>query len=80
MGFPAKCAVGQSAARRKRFIKIPPSRRGHAFVQCGASDRSLGFEDEDFGSSSGWWAASVATYCPSRLGELPKFLSSKPCE
>ena len=33
-----------------------------------------------FGELPGWWAATVATYCPSRLGELPKFLSSKPCE
>ena len=49
-------------------------------LQSGASDHSLGFEDEDLGSSPGWWAATVATYSPSRLGELPKFLSSKPCE
>ena len=51
-------------------------------VQSGpwASDRSLGFEDEDLGSSPGWWAATVATYCPRRPGELPKFLSLKPCE
>ena len=25
-----------------------------------------------------WWAATVATYCPSKPGELPKFSSSKP--
>ena len=49
-------------------------------VQSGASDRSLGLEDEDLGSSPGWWAATVATYRPSRLGELTKFLSSKPCQ
>ena len=49
-------------------------------VQSGAAYHSLGFEDEDLGSSLGWWAATVATYCPSRPGELPKFLSSKPCE
>ena len=52
----------------------------HRLEQAGASDHSLGFEDENFGSSPGWWAATVATYCPSRSGELPKFLSSKPCE
>ena len=45
-----------------------------------ASGHSLGFEDVDLGSSPGWWAATVAAYCPSRLGELPKFVSSKPCE
>ena len=49
-------------------------------VQCGASGHSLGFEDEDLGSSPGWLAATVATYCPNRPGELSKFLSSKPSE
>ena len=40
-------------------------------LQSGAADRSLiGFEDEDLGSSPGWWASTVATYCPSRPGEL----------
>ena len=49
-------------------------------LQSGAAYHSLGFEDENLGSSPGWWAATVATYCPSRPGELPKLLSSKPCE
>ena len=49
-------------------------------VHYWASRHSLGFEDEYLGSSPGWWAATVATYCPSRSGELSKFLSSKPCE
>ena len=49
-------------------------------VQSGAAGHSLGFEDEDLESSPGWWAATVATYCPSRPGELPKFSSSKPSE
>ena len=49
-------------------------------VQSGASGHSLGFEDEDLGSSPGWWAATVATYCPNRPGELPKFLFTKPSE
>ena len=49
-------------------------------IHCWASRHSLGFEDDDLGSSPGWWAATVATYCPSRPGELPKFLSSKPCK
>ena len=40
----------------------------------------LGFEDEDLGSSPGWWAATVASYCLNRLVELPKCLSSKPSE
>ena len=49
-------------------------------LHCGAACYSLGFEDDDLGSSPGWWVASVATYCPSRPGELPKLLSSKPFE
>ena len=50
------------------------------YIHCWASRHSLGFEDEDLGSSPGWWAATVATYCPRRPVELPKFLSSKPWE
>ena len=49
-------------------------------LQSGTAYRSLGFEDENLGSSPGWWVAIVTTYYPSRLGELPKFLSSKLCE
>ena len=49
-------------------------------IHCWTSRHSLGFEDEELGSSPSWWAATVATYCPSRPGELPKSLSSKPCE
>ena len=49
-------------------------------VQSGAVYRSQGFEGNVLGSSSGWWAATVATYCPSRQVELPKTLPSKPCD
>ena len=49
-------------------------------VQSGAAGHSLGSEDEDLGSSPSWWAATVAIYCPSRPGELPKSSSSKPSE
>ena len=49
-------------------------------LQSGAAYHSLGFEDENLGSFPAWWVATVATYCPSRPGELLKFLSSKPCE
>ena len=38
----------------------------------------LGFVDLDFGSSPGWWAATVATYCPSRVVEHPKSKSTQP--
>ena len=36
-------------------------------IQSGASGERLGWVDSDLGSSPGWWAASVATYCPSRM-------------
>ena len=51
-----------------------------SYLQSGAARHSQGFEDKNLGSSPGWWAATVATYCPSSPGELPKFLTSKPCE
>ena len=36
------------------------------------------FADLDLGSSLGWWAATVATYCPSRMVEHPKSKSTQP--
>ena len=39
---------------------------------------NLGWIDLDLGSSPGWWAATVATYCPSRVVEHPKSKSTKP--
>ena len=39
---------------------------------------NLGWVDLDFGSSPGWWAATVATYCPNRMVEHPKSKSSQP--
>ena len=38
----------------------------------------LGWVDFDLGSSPGWWAATVATYCPSRMVEHPKSKSTQP--
>ena len=40
-------------------------------IHCWASRHSLGFEDEDLGSSPGWWATTVATYCQGRPGNSP---------
>ena len=40
-------------------------------LQSGAAYHLLGFEDEDLGCSPGWWATTVATYCPSRPGNYP---------
>ena len=38
----------------------------------------LGWVDLDLGSSPGWWAATVATYCLSWMEEHPKSKSTKP--
>ena len=37
-----------------------------------------GWVDLDLGTSPGWWAATVATYCTSRMVEHPKSKSTKP--
>ena len=38
----------------------------------------LGLVDLDLGSSPGWWAATIATYCPSRMVENHKSKSTQP--
>ena len=38
----------------------------------------LGWFDLDLGSPPGWWAATVATYCPGRVAEHPKSKPTKP--
>ena len=38
----------------------------------------LGWVDLDLGSSPGWWAATVATYCPNRMVEHSKSKSTHP--
>ena len=38
-----------------------------------------GLVDLDLWGSPGWWAATVATYCPNRMVEHPKSKSTKPC-
>ena len=47
-------------------------------IQSGASGERLGWVDLDLGSSPGWWAAFVATYCQSRMVEHPKSNSTQP--
>ena len=39
---------------------------------------NLGWVDLDLGSSPGWWAGTVASYCPSRMVEHPKPKSTQP--
>ena len=38
----------------------------------------LGWVDLDLVSSPSWWAATAATYCPSRMVEHPKSKSTQP--
>ena len=47
-------------------------------VQGDSGGLRLGWVDLDLGSSPGWWAATVATYCPSRMVEHPKSKSTQP--
>ena len=39
---------------------------------------NLGWVDLDLGSSPGWWAGTVASFCPSRMVEHPKSKSTQP--
>ena len=59
---------------------IWPFTETHFSIQSasGASGERLGWVDLDLVSSPGWWAASVATYCPSRMVEHPKSNSTQP--
>ena len=47
-------------------------------VQGDSGGLRLGWVDLDLGSSPGWWASTVATYCPSRMVEHPKSKSTQP--
>ena len=38
----------------------------------------LGWVDLDLWSSAGWWAATVAIYCPNRMVEHQKSKSTQP--
>ena len=49
-------------------------------VQRYSSTLSQGFEDEDLGNFPGWWAATVATYCPSRPSQLLATTITKHCD
>ena len=71
---------GLSQRRREGGLLRPGIVVASLALQSGAVYRSQGFEGNVLGNSSGWWAATVATYCQSRLVELPKNLSSKPCD
>ena len=47
-------------------------------VQGYSSGLDMGWVDLDLGSSPGWWAATVAAYCPGRMVEHPKAKSTQP--
>ena len=47
-------------------------------VQGISSPGGLGWVDLDLESSPGWWAGTVASYCPSRMVEHPKSKSTQP--
>ena len=47
-------------------------------VQGDSEGLGLGYGDLDFGSSLGWWAATIATYCPSSMMEHLIPISTQP--
>ena len=59
----------EDATPSNSLFRIYPDLRKWYTVHCWASRHSLGFEDEDLGCSPGWWAATVAMYCPSKPSE-----------
>ena len=48
------------------------------YVPGYSSGVDMDLVDLDLGICSGWWAATVAAYCPSRMMELPKSKSTQP--
>ena len=52
--------------------------KNNIHVQGGAGGLAVGWVDLDLGGSPGWWAATVATYCPSRMVEHYKSKSTHP--
>ena len=56
----------------------PCSERNSITFRCDSGGRVPRFVDLDLGSSPRWWAATVATYCPSRVVEHPKSKSTQP--
>ena len=65
--FVPKKPSGMYRATRQieSYILLTTKQKFCHSIHCWASCHSLGFEDEDLGSSPGWLAATVATYCPS---------------
>ena len=71
------CCPKQKRGTFKKQVTKPLSRRPRLYrVSHHVSD--LGWFDLDLGSSPGWWAAIVASYCPSRVAEHPKTKSPQP--
>ena len=60
-----------------REVKVTPQKRLRKY-RVGHLLADLGWVDLDFGSSPGWWAATVATYCPGRMMEHSKSKSTQP--
>ena len=63
-----------------RNTNIPSRTNLPPQIQGGAGGLSVGWVDLDLGSSPGWWAATVATYCPSRMVEHSKSKSTQPTD
>ena len=80
-GFPRSLAHSclSNGAADNTFQQLPLCGLWARYVQRDPGALAQGFVDLDLGSSPGWWAATLATYCPSRMVEHPKYMSTKPC-
>ena len=72
-------AIGESVSRRNMLLggrtwNMYISRKG---IQDDPSGWFLYSVAINLGSSPGWWAATAASYCPSRSGELPKLIATE---
>ena len=71
-----RCRGRGRRSRWRRWTRT--GERTATLIQSGASGERLGWVDLDLGSSLRWLAATVATYCPSRMVEHPKSNSTQP--
>ena len=58
--------------------RSPDCSRSRGTVQGISPPGGLGWVDLDLESSPGWWAGTIASYCPSRMVEHPKSKSTQP--
>ena len=61
-------------------LKISEKRQQYTMYRVGLVVWHLGLVDLDLWSSPGWWAGTVASYCPSRMVEHSISKSTQPMQ